>query len=61
MSNGSPEILESPRVCHVLEFVKLLKSHCSNTAQSLSTLVRKRNATFHGAFLLRLSVYLKIM
>ena len=29
MSNGSLNILKSPRVCHVLEFVKLRKSHCN--------------------------------
>ncbi len=28
MSNGSPDILKSPRVYCVLEFVKLLKSRC---------------------------------
>ncbi len=29
MSNGSLNILETPRVCHVLEFVKLLQTHCN--------------------------------
>ncbi len=29
MSNRSSDILKSPRVCHILEFVKLLKSHCN--------------------------------
>ncbi len=109
MSNGSLDILKSPRVCHVLEFVKLRKSHCNQCKFGiffqmmhflwprvhgivslgislilqcskvtgfvaycyqehrqneihykvhLSTLFPKRHATFHGAFLLRLSVLL---
>ncbi len=29
MTNCSLDILKSPRVCHILEFTKLLKSHCN--------------------------------
>ncbi len=37
MSNGSLDILKSPRVCLVLEFVKLLKSHCDQWKFGISS------------------------
>ena len=40
MSNGSPDILKHPRVCCVLEFVKLLRSHWEQCKGSGTLLVR---------------------
>ncbi len=57
---------------HVLKLLSILEwvfEHCQQEHRQneiqhkvyLSTLLRKRNATFHGAFLLRLSVYLVLL
>ncbi len=68
MSNGLPNILKSPRVCHVLEFVtksfvekSTLQSRVAQNLEILEAFTSLGGSIFHFGYMKRKKYFLKIL